>query len=51
MEVTQGLDVGDVVVLADLGEALPSGDEQSLRFRAPGGVTGGRFTGPPSTTD
>ena len=42
--VTGGLDAGDVVVLADLDEALPSGDQQGQR--PPVGVTSG-FGGPP----
>lgn len=39
VEVTQGLDAGDVVVLADLDEALPSGDSGDQR--RPGGLVGG----------
>ena len=49
VEVTDGLSAGDVVVLADLGRALPTTDDSSTQRRAFGGGGGfGGTGGPPA---
>jgi multidrug efflux pump subunit AcrA (membrane-fusion protein) len=49
VQVTDGVEEGDLVVLADLGQALPSSDNESQRRRTfgPGGGGFGGTGGPP----
>lgn len=49
VEVTDGLAAGDVVVLADLDQALPTTDDSSTQRRTFGGGGGFGGTGGPPT--